>query len=199
MADDVKQAVSDVATDMLTEQVVTDAVQHATDESLRHAEEANRYATEAGDSAHKSLIEARNAAKRADRAAEAAQKAEEFASKLENEFHAHQALAGMQTELIRLSDRSVKYELALLHGGLDSARMKTEFERLTDRVTVLELAQTTTGVIMPSHPPDATVLPPEGVQLSAGVKVAPVTIVTEGFKPPDGAAIQARISEYTSI
>lgn len=79
VAADVEQAVKDVAVDMLTPQVVSEAIDRATAEAQAHAEAAADSAAAAADSATESTRQANLATKRADRAESAAQAAEDAA------------------------------------------------------------------------------------------------------------------------
>ena len=84
VTDDVKQAVHDVAVDMLTPQVVTDAVRNATEEARNQADAAADSAGQSAASATESTRQANFAAKRADRANAAQNKAEDAAQRAEN-------------------------------------------------------------------------------------------------------------------
>ena len=84
VTDDVKQAVHDVAVDMLTPQVVTDAVRNATEEARNQADAAADSAGQSATSATESTRQANFATKRADRANAAQNKAEDAAQRAEN-------------------------------------------------------------------------------------------------------------------
>ena len=84
VGDDVKQAVRDVAVDMLTPQVITEAVDRATAEAEAHAQAAADSAGQSATSATESTRQANLATKRADRAEAAQSKAEDAAQRAEN-------------------------------------------------------------------------------------------------------------------
>ena len=74
------------------------------------------------------------------------------------------------------------------------ASIAGQFYTLSDRVTKLELRHVTEDPdwVAPDMP-----LPPEGVEVSPGVTVAPITLVEPGATPPSAAAFTAKIEEYT--
>ena len=74
------------------------------------------------------------------------------------------------------------------------AGLAGQFYTLSDRVTKLELRHVTED---PDWVSPTMLFPPEGVEISPGVTVAPVTLVEPGATPPPDAAFTAKIEEYT--
>ena len=173
IAADVNQSILDAAVDLLTPQVVTEAVERATAEAEGHATAAAQSAAQAKDSATESARQANYANVRADRAEkardsaeDAAARAEGFAGKLEDSYTVQMAVAGLAEQ----------------------------FYTLSDRVTKLELRHVTEDPDWIEPEPQ---LPPEGVEIAPGVTVAPVTLVEPGATPPSNAALVAKFEEYT--
>lgn len=191
VAADVEQAVRDVAVDMLTPQVVSEAVERATQEAEDHAAAAARSAATAADSATESTRQANLAKRRADRAEAAqtaseaaARQAGEYAAALKKEFDAETALAASQTAIVRLCDAVTRLRLELLRREASMAGRDGEFVRLADRVTRLELRHQ--GMPLPGR----FTLPPQGERQATGVLVAPVTLAAKGCEPPFAAALR---------
>lgn len=181
VAADVEQAVRDVATDMLTPQVVTEAVERATAEAQAHATAAAESAAQSAESATESARQANLAKTRADRAEaaraavedaadraeSAATAAEAYASRLETGLAEQQRIAEMATQITRLADRVTKVELDHARGVEGGGSSATE-----------------------------NVMPPEGIELSPGVRLSAITIVESGREAPEEAAVKALVSDF---
>lgn len=181
IAADVEQAVRDVATDMLTPQVVTEAVERATEEAQAHASAAAESAAQSAESATESARQANLAKTRADRAEAAraavedaagraetaAETAKGYAEKLETGLAEQQRIAEMATQITRLADRVTKVELDHARGVEGGGGSATE-----------------------------NVMPPEGIELSPGVRLSAITIVESGREAPEEAAVKAFVSDF---
>lgn len=175
VADDVEQAVRDVAVDMLTPQVITEAVERATQEAEGYAMAAGQSSANAANSATESARQANFAKIRADRAEEsgkraetAAERAEDFAGKLEDSYTVQASVASIAGQFYTLSDRVTKLEL--LHAAGD-----------TDW----------------TWPSSGNAIGPEGISLGKGVTLSAVTLVESGGVLPNNAALTAKIEDYT--
>ena len=169
VADDVETAIRDVAVDMLTPQVVTDAVDKATKAASDAADAANAFtelATAEADRAEAAGDRAEESGKRAETAAE---RAEGFAGKLQDSHTVQASVAGIAGQFYTLSDRVTKLEL--LHAAGDTAW---------------------------TWPGGGNAIGPEGISLGKGVTLSAVTLVEDGAVSPSNAALTARIEDYTS-
>lgn len=117
VAEDVEQAVHDVAVELLTPQVITDAVVKATEAAENAATDARSSADEAAASALTATQQANLAKKRADRAEAARDVAEDLAGKLLKDYHFEQHALAMSAQIIRLADRVTQVELDHVHGA----------------------------------------------------------------------------------
>ncbi|MEG2004469.1 MAG: hypothetical protein RR014_00380 [Bilophila sp.] len=158
-ADDVEAGIQNAALDLLTPQVVTEAVTKATSIATTAAGEAQMHAEDAQFSA----TDARNTAvvckNNANRGEEALSKTEDIAGKMLKDYNMETHMVDMSTELIRMSDRLTRFELGM--------------------------------------PVPGTSTDPGGTSPSPGVRVAPVTVVTDGVTPPEGSAITVRLTDYS--
>lgn len=103
----------------------------------------------------------------AERAEDAATTAEACAAKLEAGLAEQRRIAEMATQITRLADRVTKVEL--------------------DHARGVEGGSSTTE----------NAIPPEGIELSPGVKLSAITIVKSGHEAPDDAAVKAIVSDFT--
>ena len=74
--------------------------------------------------------------------------------------------------------------------------MATQITRLADRVTKVELDHAR-GVEGGGAAITENAMPPEGIELSPGVKLSAITIVKSGHEAPDDAAVKAIVSDFT--
>lgn len=136
---DLDAAIADAAAGIVTDRIVSDAVDGATATATDAAGRAEQSAAEAGASVTSAQSEAERAETAASQADTAARRAGEFAGKLEHEFNAETSVARMATELVTLSDRFTKSTLASLQNELTTAQMQGQFTQLSDRVTGMEM------------------------------------------------------------
>lgn len=119
-ADDVEAGIKNAAIDLLTPQVVTEAVTQATVIATTAAGDAQMYAEDAQFAAN----DARNTAvvckNNADRSEAALAKTEEIAGKMLKDYNMEVHMVAMSTEVIRLSDRLTRWELEMPIPGTPS-------------------------------------------------------------------------------
>lgn len=118
-ADDVEAAIHKVAVDLLTPQVVSDAVNAATATATTAAQAATNKAEEAKASSVESTRNANLAKQRADRADAALTQTEEIAAKMLKDYSMECHIVDLSTETIRLADRLTKLELGRPGAGSD--------------------------------------------------------------------------------
>lgn len=136
---DLDAAIAGAAAGIVTDRIVSDAVDAATATATDAAGRAEQSSTAAGVSAAAAQAEAERATTAASQADGAALRAAEFAGKLEHEFNAETSVARMATELVTLSDRFTKSALAGLQNELTTAQTQGQFAQLSDRVTCMEM------------------------------------------------------------
>lgn len=179
VAGDVEQAVHDVAVELLTPQVITEAVDLATQKAGEYAAAAAQSETNAAKSentaanaATDATKQARYSAAHAKNAAASAAEAAEYAGKLQDSYTVQMAVANIAGQFYTLSDRVTKLEL--MHAAGD---------------TEWSWPSSGTGVS----------LGPEGVKIGEGVTMAPVTIVENGGDAPDNAALTLHVEDYEGV